>query len=224
MFLPLHDDNPLEVIPFQAVTVSLIAACVLVHAALALTGDLATAHHAYGVIPAVLLDAAELSPELERLPAEATIVTAMFVHAGWLHLGGNMLYLWVFGDNVEDALGHLRFALFYLSCGAVAALVHVAVAPQATAPMVGASGAVAGVLGAYLVLHPRARVLVLALNRLPLRLPARWLLAAWIAWQVGAALLSEQRAVAWWAHVAGFAAGAVLAVALRSRRSGRVNA
>ena len=100
---------------------------------------------------------------------------------------------------------------------------HVAVAPQATAPLVGASGAVAGVLGAYLVLHPRARVLVLAFNRLPLRLQARWLLVAWIAWQVGAALLSEQRAVAWWAHVAGFGAGAVLAVALRSRRPGRVN-
>jgi len=216
-FIPLHDKTPRVLVKVPWVTWGLIIACVMIYL-LELDiapGELQRFMIGLGMIPATLTGQAELSADLTLVPPVATLVTHQFLHGGVLHLGFNMAYLWVFGDNVEDALGHAHFALFYLACGAVAGLAHVAVAPDATAPLVGASGAVAGVLGAYLVLHPDARVLVLALNRFPVRLPARWLLAGWVAWQIGAALLAEDRAVAWWAHVAGFLAGALLALGMR---------
>src|SRR3546814_8478503 len=104
----------------------------------------------------------------------------MFLHGGLLHLAGNMLFLWVFGDNIEDACGHLKFALFYLACGVVAGAAHVLSIPESTVPTIGASGAVAGVLGGYLVLHPRVRVWVLILFRFPVRLPTFVVLGSWI--------------------------------------------
>ena len=114
----------------------------------------------------------------------ASLVTYAFLHGSWMHLGGNMLFLWVFGDNVEDALGHGRFLVFYLLCAAAAGYGHALTEPVSIAPLIGASGAVAGVIGAYLVLHPKVRVWVLAFGRLPLRLPAAWVLSAWIAFQL----------------------------------------
>jgi membrane associated rhomboid family serine protease len=165
--------------------------------------------------------------EGQWIPASATIVTSMFLHGSVLHLLGNMLYLWIFGDNVEDRLGRVRFIAFYVACGAVAALGQGVADPRSPVPMIGASGAISGVLGAYLVLYPRARVLVL----LPLllivttvRVPAVVVLGIWFAGQLLSSLLapSGSGGVAFAAHVGGFVAG-ILAVRvfLRERRRPR---
>jgi membrane associated rhomboid family serine protease len=223
MFLPLKDSNPLRVIPFQLVTVALIAACVatfLWQASLprdAMLGEVLR----YGTIPAVLFHNETLPPEYAVIPAGATLVTSMFLHADWLHLGGNMLFLWVFGDNVEDAMGHVKFLVFYIVCGVAAAFAHALSDPSSLNPMIGASGAVSGVLGAYLLLHPRVRVIVLLFYRLPLPLPAFVVLGGWIGLQVyniyTAAGLphAEEGGTAWWAHVGGFATGMMLITFMR---------
>jgi membrane associated rhomboid family serine protease len=208
MFLPLKDSNPLKVIPYQLVTVAIIVLCVAVflwQSALPERAAEAVAW-SYGVIP-----------------AEATVVTSMFLHAGWLHLGGNMLYLWVFGDNVEDSMGHARFAIFYLLCGVAAVLTHGLIDPLSTSPLIGASGAISGVLGAYLMLHPKVRVVALVMFKipLPLPLPAYVVLGGWILLQFlnvytgGAA--PDAGGTAWWAHIGGFVAGALLIVPLRRK-------
>ena len=159
--IPLHDDNPTQSTPI--LTIALITICVLVYffqAALGPRGG-ETIIYSLGVIPAVLLDKVELSRDLVLVPAELTIFTSMFLHGGFLHLAGNMLYLWIFGNNIEDALGKVRFLIFYFLCGIVAAFGQIMQDPDSTIPMVGASGAISGVLGAYLLLFPHARVLVL---------------------------------------------------------------
>ena len=148
------------------------------------------------------------------LPEGCTLFTYMFLHGDVFHLLSNMLFLWVFGDNVEDAMGHLRFIAFYLACGAAGALAHAFAHPTSTQPLIGASGAVAGVIAAYLLLHPRARVWVLAFRIIPLRIAAVWVLGAWAATQFVMLLLGP-REVAWWAHIGGMAAGAVLILFLR---------
>lgn len=218
MFIPLHDDNRLRYVDLQYVTIGLITFNVAIFAlfqAGPLSADVGPSAIGYGVIPAVLMDLKELSPELVAVPAEATLVTYMFLHGSWLHLIGNMLFLWVFGDNVEDATGHLRFLVFYLGCGVFAGLAHAWAMPESDLPLVGASGAVAGVIAAYLMLHPRVRVWVLFLWRIPLRISAMWALGIWIGLQLVNALTSVDDQVAWWAHVGGLAAGAVLIVLLR---------
>jgi membrane associated rhomboid family serine protease len=162
------------------------------------------------------------APTYEKIPV-LSVLTAMFLHGGWLHLLGNMLFLWVFGNNVEDRLGKLRFLAFYLFCGYVAAYGFAFVNATSTIPLVGASGAIAGVLGAYIVLYPRARVwsLVPFLLFIPLRLPAWLVLGMWFVLQwvysVGVAV-SEGGSVAYLAHVIGFVAGLLLALPLRGRR------
>ena len=145
----------------------------------------------------------------------ATIFSAMFMHGGWLHLGGNMLYLWIFGDNVEDRLGHGRYLVFYLLCGAFAALAQTYVNPGSSVPMIGASGAISGVLGAYIVLFPHSRVLTIVPIVFFIQLlevPAIVLLGLWFLMQLlsGVGSLGERAdigGVAFWAHVAGFLAG-----------------
>jgi membrane associated rhomboid family serine protease len=170
--------------------------------------------YSYGMIPVVLLGRAVLAPDLVVLPPAATVLTSMFLHGGWLHLVGNMLYLRIFGANVEDRLGRLGFLAFYLVSGAIAAATQVALDPGSAVPMIGASGAISGVLGAYLVLYPHARILVL----IPIsfmflhQIRAQWLLGVWLALQVVSALASQPGTggVAWYAHVGGFAAGAAM--------------
>ena len=148
---PLHDDNPTQTVPY--VTWALITACVLAFLWQQSLGDaVQSAVYAFGMIPAVLLDIKSLPPELDLLPAWMTVLTSMFLHGGWMHLIGNMLYLWIFGNNVEDAMGHGRFLAFYLLCGIIAALSQVAMNTASEVPMVGASGAISGVLGAYILL------------------------------------------------------------------------
>lgn len=224
MFIPLKDDNQLRLIPFQIVTVGFIVACVAVFAwQITLPpGEMEIAFYSYGAIPSVLFEGTELPPEIGLLPPALTLVTSMFLHAGLLHIGGNMLYLWVFGDNVEDSMGHFRFLVFYLACGIAAALAHGVANPGSVTPMVGASGAISGVLGAYLVQFPKVRVLVLAFHWLPLRLPAYIVLGGWIVLQAFSAYTDNSGAVdsggvAWWAHIGGFAAGLVLLPLLRRR-------
>ncbi|HZN03559.1 MAG TPA: rhomboid family intramembrane serine protease, partial [Candidatus Polarisedimenticolia bacterium] len=158
----------------------------------------------------------------DRLPLHLMpLLTAMFVHAGWLHLLGNLLYLWIFGNNVEDVMGHGRFLAFYLLCGLLAAAVQIGSQPESRIPMIGASGAIAGVLGAYLVQFPTARVRTLLFLVVIVRvvaLPALIVLGVWLLLQVIAAGRGGGQGVAWFAHLGGFLAGALLIVPFRRRR------
>ena len=155
-------------------------------------------------------------PPDHREPVQ--VFTAMFVHAGWAHIFGNMLFLWIFGDNVEDRMGHGRYLLFYIVCGLVAAITQIAMATSTTLPSVGASGAIAGVLAGYLILYPKAivQVVILPLFFLPFFVPAVVLIGVWFLMQLFAGVLelgqttTAGSGVAWWAHVGGFACGAVL--------------
>lgn len=213
MFLPLADENPYRRIAAPTITWSLI----LVNVAIFLfTYGLASERMAvasalgFGLIPAVLNETAALSPELVVVPASMTWLTHMFMHAGWMHLIGNMLFLWVFADNVEDSMGHLRFLAFYLVCGFAGAFAHLFMNPASQAPLVGASGAISGVLAAYLMLFPRVRVFGLIFNALPVRLPVWLALGAWIGLQFFQLLYAGDSGTAWWAHVGGLVAGAAL--------------
>ena len=138
--------------------------------------------------------------------------TSIFIHGDVLHFSFNMVFLWVFGDNVEDAMGHRRFVSFYLLCGVLASLVHLWSDPSSTVPTIGASGAISGVLGAYFVLHPKAKVWVLVLSVLPLKLPTYAIIGGWAGFQLLNAFYAEpdMTNVAWWAHVGGFIIGATL--------------
>jgi membrane associated rhomboid family serine protease len=229
MVIPLHDDNPTTTKPY--VTVGILIACVLVyvwqHLLLSKVGG---THAAYslGLVPAVLTGREMLPPEIATIPPWATIFTSMFMHGGFWHLAGNMLYLWIFGNNVEDAMGHSRFFLFYVLCGVAAVFAQVLPNPGSIVPMVGASGAISGVLGAYLLLYPRARVLL----GLPLgfiivgigRFPAIWVLAAWFALQLVMGSIAaaqsvgeSQGGIAFGAHIGGFIAGLLLVTVFKRR-------
>jgi len=220
MLLPIYDRNPLRIIPFQFMTISLVLVSTLIFLWEASLPPhvLERSLLAYGLIPAVLVGADHLDPQLAPMSAPATLVTSLFLHGDWMHLIGNMLFLWVFGDNIEDSMGHWRFLLFYLLCGAAAGLAQAFAMPYAQEPTVGASGAVAGILGAYIVLHPKVKVLVLAMNWFPLYLPAYFVLALWIATQVASVLFGIGGQVAWWAHIGGFITGALLVVPFRDKR------
>ncbi|MDB5649975.1 MAG: rhomboid family intrarane serine protease, partial [Hyphomicrobiales bacterium] len=170
-----------------------------------------------GFIPAVLFGSATLAPDLSLVPPGATLVTSLFLHAGFAHVTGNMLFLWVFGDNVEDAMGSLRFLVFYLLCGISASLTYALMAPTSQSPLIGASGAVSGVVVAYLLLYPRANVLGLIFAWLPLRIRAFWLIGGWVLFQLGSAIFSPDAGVGWWAHVGGMLAGVVLTPLLKRR-------
>ena len=220
MFLPLKDENPLNRIGFQFVTVALIAACTVVWIVQAVGGDRFDAELIFrlGLIPVTVLGELSREPDMVMVTPWLTIVTSMFLHGGFWHLFGNMIYLWIFGDNVEDAMGHWRFALFYLLCGTVAALTHAAVDPASQVPTIGASGAVSGVLGAYFMLHPRRGIWLLVFF-MPMRFPAWAVLGVWIGYQVINALAfgGAGGGIAWYAHIGGFVAGVLLVVPMRKR-------
>ena len=212
MLLPLHDQNPLRVIPFQRVTFSIIVLCVVVFLyQQVLPGQQEQAFLlSFGMLPAVLFDHRVLAPELALLPAELTLLSSMFLHVGWMHLVGNMAFLSVFGDNVEDSMGHWRFLLFYLACGVIASLTHALAQSDSISPLIGASGGVSGIIGAYLMLHPRVKVMVLVLMRVPLRLPAYWIICFWIGLQIFSIVTGAKGDTAWWAHIGGLVAGAIM--------------
>lgn len=210
---PISDDNPEPGRPI--VTWALIAACIAVFLwQMSLQGGNAErAVFQFGAVPAALFGKAEANAVI---PAWATILTSMFMHGGLAHLGGNMLYLWIFGDNVEIAMGRARFFVFYLVCGTIAALTQAFQSPASTVPLIGASGAISGVLGAYLLLQPFAHVRV-AIMPLPffirvISVPSLVVLGFWFVIQFVSGLASdpEKGGVAFWAHVGGFVAGVVL--------------
>lgn len=227
--IPVGDSTRRRIIPY--VNVGIIAACVLVFVyELSLNAfDVNRFFVDWGVIPVRLIDWLESPSGMEE---PATVLTSMFIHGGWLHLIGNMLYLWVFGDNVEDAMGHGRYLLFYLLAGVGAVVLQVFVDQDARIPMVGASGAIAGVLGAYLVLYPRATVTVI----IPwlwffgtFHVPAAFLIVFWFLLQLlsGVAALGTAtgitEGIAFWAHVGGFVTGMVLVWVFRRRRPRRAS-
>ena len=215
MLMPLYDNNPKHRIPFQFVTVALIAACVLVFLWQQSLGPRGgrEAVFALGAIPAVVFGHKTLPPELAWVSAEMTLITSMFMHGGWMHLIGNMLYLWILGDNIEDAMGHVKFLIFYVACGLAAVFAHMVTDTTSQIPLVGASGAISGVIGAYLVLHPTARIHTLVL-RMVIPLPAWVALGFWIGLQFFNVTMEQGGAggggVAWWAHIGGAVAGMVL--------------
>ena len=226
MLIPVKDDNPLRVIRFQMVTATLAVLNVLIFVMTgAIPGEqaLITFAMGFGLIPVELFNhaiaaASPFNPVAEPL----TTLTYAFLHGSWMHLISNMLILWVLADNIEDAYGHVGFIAFYLVCGVIAGLTHAFMSPDSPAPLVGASGAIAGVMGAYLLLYPRARILMLFSFIIPFRVPAFILLLGWIGLQF-LSLRGPQpgdQAVAWWAHIGGFAAGLIITFLLRGRLFG----
>ena len=214
MVIPIYDNDPLDRNPYAVVTWSLIAINFLVFFVqlggsddtnLAIIRD-------FALIPAAISGKLTLD---STFPPVFGAVTYMFLHAGWLHIISNMLFLWVFGDNIEDAMGSVRFLFFYLLCGAAGGIAHFVMFPGSNVPLVGASGAVAGVVAAYLMLRPCAKVTVLAFGFVPLRLGSAWVLGFWVLMQVWEVLSSAKGDTAWWAHIGGLAAGAALTVFLR---------
>ncbi len=219
MFIPLHDANSLKRIKLQYVTFGLI----IVNAVVFLLTGFGSADYsravAYGLgfVPSVAFDLVELPADWVIVPENLTYITYSFLHADIFHLGGNMLFLWVFGDNVEDALGHIRFLIFYLLCAIAGAAFHGFVAPASEAPLIGASGAIAGVVTAYLVLHPRVKIWVLAFGRIPLRIPAYIALVLWILFQFVMFAAGGEDQISWACHIGGIIAGGILVFVLRSR-------
>jgi membrane associated rhomboid family serine protease len=216
MVIPLYDINPRRTIRVPWVTYTLILACVLIYtvfqSGLAIDANFASVI-GFGMIPADF-PGLDLSTSA-GIPEPLTLLTYMFLHGGWVHLFGNMLFLWVFGDNVEDAMGSVRFLMFYLLAGVAAGVAFAVSAPHSTTPLVGASGAIAGIVAAYLLLYPRVKMWVLILMRLPLKLSAMWVICGWLAFQIFNAIVNVDQETAWWAHVGGFVAGAVLTPFLR---------
>ena len=222
--IPLRDKNPSGTVPL--VTLAIIAACTITFLYELSAPSLQQLFASYALIPArVTLGLENGTGPLGSLGAIVPFLTSMFLHGGWLHLIGNMWYLWIFGDNVEDTLGPLRYLLFYFLCGIAAGATHVLVSPGSTAPTVGASGAIAGVLAGYASLFPRARVVTL----IPIifyfsivELPAVALLVLWFVIQGLSGFLSlgapGSTGVAWGAHVGGFLAGLVLIRILKPRK------
>ncbi len=216
---PYKDDNPTRTVPF--VTMAIIALNILVFMfQLTAQSDSKTVLFAFGAIPHNLISHDSIQP----IPAWMTLFTSMFMHGGFFHIFGNMLYLWIFGNNIEDVLGHGKFVIFYLFCGIIAALSHTITNPSSTIPMVGASGAVSGVLGAYLILYPHARIhtiIFLGFFVQTVRIPALIVIGFWAIIQVVNGLVASgvnQGGVAWFAHVGGFLSGLFIILLWRKRR------
>ncbi|MER8749266.1 rhomboid family intramembrane serine protease [Mesorhizobium sp. M1050] len=219
MFIPLYDTNRLRHIRLQYVTIGLIAVNALVYLITAIGGENFSnaAVLGLGFIPSVVHDTAELDPRFVVIPESLSYLSYSFLHADIFHLGGNMLFLWVFGDNVEDALGHIRYLIFYLLCAVAGAAFQGLVAWDSQVPLIGASGAIAGVVVAYLILYPRVKVWVLAFARIPLRIPAFIPLILWVLFQVVMFAAGGEDQISWACHIGGIIAGAVLVLILRSR-------
>lgn len=229
--IPLRDNVPSRTYPIVNIGLILLNVAVFLYQ-LMLGPELNAFVREYAVVPFryfhhVYVGARGGIEPVSAPDLVAPLFTSMFMHGGWLHLIGNMLYLWIFGDNVEDRLGHFRYIVFYLLCGIVASLAHVWFNPNSRVPSLGASGAIAGVLSAYMLLYPRARVLVL----LPIwffwqtfEVPAPFFLGFWFLQQFFYGLFSlgvaaaQTGGVAWWAHIGGFLSGAILLWLLAPRR------
>jgi len=217
--IPISDDNPVRITPFVNWLIILI--CCAVYAWEFSLGDaMDDVLSQMAFVPASGVTAHGV-PVIEAAPLQA-IVISMFLHGSIWHLLGNMLYLWIFGNNIEDAMGHVKYTLFYFLCGFAAAFAMAWIDPTSKIPVVGASGAISGALAAYILLYPRARVTVivpLGIIFFPLTISAVWVVGFWFVLQLISAALTDptQPGTAWWAHVGGFAAGLVLTPFLKSR-------
>jgi membrane associated rhomboid family serine protease len=207
--IPLKDDNPTSGKPI--LTYFVIGSCVLIFLIQITSQSYKTGQlfYSYGLIPSVLMGNNQLPLDLYAIPSWLTIFTSMFMHGGFMHLAGNMLYMWIFADNIEDDLGPKRFLLFYLLAGVGAAMTQVLIDTQSQVPMVGASGAIGGILGAYLINYPKAKVLVLIpfgfFSQL-LKIRALYVLGFWFILQ----FISSGGGVAYAAHIGGFVSGIIL--------------
>ena len=217
--IPLRDNIPSSTYPY--VTVALLSvniAVFLYQITLGLDG-VELFIYKTAAIPLEITSRTDIGPS-SLVPLPYTLLTAMFVHGGLIHIVGNMLFLWIFGDNVEDRFGHVLFILFYLASGVAASMGHILLDPESTMPMVGASGAIAGVLGAYFLLFPRAQVNTLVI--LPLfismaRVPAILFLGFWFLFQIiNSGVSSTEGGVAWFAHIGGFVAGILAALVYKA--------
>ena len=215
--IPLKDDNPTSSRPI--VTYFLIGICVAVF--LMQLGSLSyrtgQLFYSYGLIPSVLMGHDQLPMDLYAVPAVITIFSSMFMHGGFMHIIGNMLYMWIFADNIEDDLGPTKFFIFYLLSGVGAAMTQVLVDVHSQVPMVGASGAIGGVLGAYLINHPKARVLVLipfGFFSQIIKIKALYVLGFWFILQ----FISSGGGVAYAAHIGGFVSGMILILFFNKKR------
>jgi membrane associated rhomboid family serine protease len=220
---PLRDDNPTSIVPI--VTWFLIALNVMVFFYQLSLGprDSQLFAFKFGAIPAVIAGDQDLPRRIAVIPPSLSLFTSMFLHGGWMHLIGNIWFLWIFGNNIEEAMGSLRYFVFYIICGFLASCTHIMFNLGSAIPSIGASGAIAGVLGAYLMLYPRARVLTLIFLGFFIRLlwiPAGYILGFWFIIQLWRGSLAGNQAgggVAFWAHVGGFLAG-ILLVGIFKRR------
>ena len=226
MFLPIGDDIEREAAPFQFLTILFVFGCVGAFGwEISLPAETAWQQIIpFTMIPAVVFGYEQLPLEMMMIPVEFTMVTSIFLHGGWEHLIGNMIFLWVFGSSVEEATGHFRFFLLYLLCGLAASFGHIMVDPTSSVPTLGASGAISGIMGAYLLVYPfnRIKVLVFAMSIIVVRVPALLWIGGWILWQcveiwsaAAGPQPDEAGGVAWTAHVAGFMAGMFLITFLR---------
>lgn len=222
--LPFKDDNPTRTFPIVTIGLIIINTIVFILQMLSPV-DQAKVIFAYGTIPNYLLTFKTVQP----IHPVLTLFTSMFMHGGLFHLGGNMLYLWIFGNNIEDRLGHIHFTIFYLLSGVVATFTHAITEPSSMLPMIGASGAVSGILGAYLLLFPHARIhtlIFLGFFVQVVRLPAVFVIGFWIIIQFLNGIISKGLAdyggVAWFAHIGGFIFG-VFAIRLFLKMKKRFN-
>lgn len=220
---PIHDDNSIRIIPFVTYTLIVICVAVFIYQITLDPQSQQTFIYALGLIPAVIFGEDVLSPALVWVPTYTTIFTSMFLHGGWMHLIGNMLYLWVFGNNIEAAMGHVKFIVFYLLCGVGAFLAQGLPDTGSEIPMIGASGAISGVLGAYLLLYPKVQVTVVIpifVLLKTIRIPALYVLGVWFIMQLVSQLNAgdQQGGVAFGAHIGGFIVGMMLIPLFKSRK------
>jgi membrane associated rhomboid family serine protease len=211
--LPLADENPTRLTPIVNYTIILTSIAVFLWQSSSTPTHFTATLYTYGLIPRLIINGQNLS----------TLVTNIFLHGGWAHLGGNMLFLWIFGDNIEDCCGHLRYLLFYTATGITAGLIWTLTAANSPYPAVGASGAISGVLGAYFILYPRAKIRTLigaGLFFRIIRIPASAMIGLWFVYQIILASLPINTGVAYWAHVGGFAAGLALSRIMRPKLRG----
>lgn len=217
MLLPLHDKNPHQFINFPYITVGILVCTIIIHIILSLaeTATATNIQQGLGAIPAELLADYQRPAAIDYHLGYGTLFTSTLVHIGWLHLIGNMAFLWVFADNVEDTFGHLPFAIFYLLGAVVSGLSQAYMMDSSVSLLVGASGAVSCAFGAYVVLYPRINVFVLVLFRIPLPIPTLLLGAIWLGIQLVQVFYYQSQQVAWWSHLSGFAYGVAIASCVR---------
>ncbi len=221
---PLKDTIPSSTFPIVTISIIVINVFIFIYQ-LTLGPQLNTVFSHFGVIPARFASAAASNPA-HLIPLSSTLVTSVFLHGGWMHIIGNMWYLWIFGDNIEDRTGHFRFFLFYILCGITSGISHILMNPGSQVPTIGASGAIAGVMGAYVLLFPRSRIITLIFLVIIIQIveiPAIFFLGFWIVMQIisgslQTGLTEQSGGVAWWAHIGGFFIGLVLVLLFKKRK------